>query len=276
MLTAVRFRIDTHTPLSNYEFKVRRLFTSINMPFGTLKTTPNAAPLFAPSYPQLTNPPDFFIRKLVGFNYRVAASQVHHLVPDVLELEDTPLMSTVILEYEMSPIASYNELIHQVEVKYKGERFMFCIILVLDNEAAVFGGREQFGFPKVLGKADITSVSGSAFIEGSVERPAGRKVIEVEFLPRASVAILPLPEPWWLGIRTIPSLPGTAPSIQELVPMKMTFKAEKVWTGEGHVAFSKSTAFNPWLSLDILRYESSYYALNATAVLEGRNESFQL
>lgn len=246
------------------------------MPFGALPITSNAAPLFAPSYPQLANPPEFVIRKIVGFKYRVSASQVRRLVPDVLELEDEPLMSSLILEYEMSPIAAYNELIHQVEVRYKGEQFMFCIILILDNDAAIFGGREQFGFPKVLGKAEINPTTGSGFIEGNVQRPAGRKIIDVEFLPKESVTSLPLPELWWLSLRTIPSLPGTAPGIRELIPTRMTFKAEKVWVGEGNIAFDKSTAFNPWLGLDILRYESSYYALNTTATLEGRNESFVL
>ncbi|KAK7427355.1 hypothetical protein QQZ08_006124 [Neonectria magnoliae] len=123
------------------------------MPYGSLSLNGESLPAFAPAYSRAKG--IFTDTTAVGMTYRVAASQIAHLVPDVLELEEEPLMTSLFLSYGMSPVGSYSEYAHQVEVTYKGEKFHFNLLFILDNDAAIFAGRELLGFPKVYGKTVI-------------------------------------------------------------------------------------------------------------------------
>ncbi|KAG8163166.1 hypothetical protein KVR01_007644 [Diaporthe batatas] len=250
------------------------------MPLGTLSLKAEANPIFAPPYPKHHDPYTFSIDKVLSISYRVAASQVRHLVPDVLELEDEPLVTTMFLEYGMSSVGVYKEFGHNVEVRHPGtgEKFRYNIILILDNESAIFAGREQYGFPKVFGRADIKTENGTRLIMANTERPAGNTLVEAEFIPdtrlpdsAAAAAAAASGQHWFLNLRTIEQPhPGCAPQILELVPVGFEMKPAEVWTGKGNLHFPRSSAQNPWCGLDVLRYEGSIYLKNVTAVLKVR------
>ncbi|KAK7458534.1 hypothetical protein CaCOL14_006964 [Colletotrichum acutatum] len=247
------------------------------MPFGTLPFEAESVPIFSPPYPKPPDPYSFAIDMMLGFTYRVAASQVRHLVPDVLELEDEPLVSSTVLDYGMSPVGAYKEFVHQVEVTYKSEKFMYSLILILDNEAAIFAGREQYGFPKVFGKADIQTTNGTRLVLANAQRPAGRNVFECEFIPDHRVPNLPAAEKWGLNLHSIPQpCAGTSPAIQELIPTIMDWKFTEIWAGHGQITFPRRSAFDPWCGVDILRYEGSFFARGLTGELRCRGESFQV
>ncbi|EOD50445.1 putative acetoacetate decarboxylase protein [Neofusicoccum parvum UCRNP2] len=110
------------------------------MSFGTLSIKDNAIPLFSPPYSN--NPNKFSKITIISIAYRVTLASVQHLVPDVLELESEPLMTTWFIDYGMSSVGSYKEFLQFVEVTYKGEKFNYALFLALDNEAAIFAGRE--------------------------------------------------------------------------------------------------------------------------------------
>ncbi|KXH44894.1 acetoacetate decarboxylase [Colletotrichum nymphaeae SA-01] len=247
------------------------------MPFGTLSFEAESVPIFSPPYPKPPDPYSFAIDMMLGFTYRVAASQVRHLVPNVLELEDEPLMSTTVLDYGMSPVGAYKEFVHQVEVTYNKEKFMYSLILILDNEAAIFAGREQYGFPKVFGKADIQTANGTRLVLANAQRPAGRTLFECEFIPDHRIPSLPAADKWGLNFRSIPQpCAGTSPAIQELIPTIMDWKFSEIWAGHGQITFPRRSAFDPWCGLDILRYEGSFLARGLTGELRCRGESFKI
>ncbi|KAK1458677.1 acetoacetate decarboxylase [Colletotrichum cuscutae] len=161
--------------------------------------------MFLPPYPKPPDPYSFAIDMMLGYTYRVAASQVRHLVPNMLELEDEPLMSTIVLDYGMSSVGAY---------KY--------LILMHDNEAAKFAGREQYGFPKVFGKADIQTTNGTRLVLANAQRPAGRTLFECEFIPDHRIPSLRAADKWGLNLRSIPQpCVGTSPATQELIPTIM-------------------------------------------------------
>ncbi|GME32782.1 Acetoacetate decarboxylase [Neofusicoccum parvum] len=94
------------------------------MSFGTLSIKDNAIPSFSPPYSN--NPNKFSKITIISIAYRVTLASVQHLVPDVLELD----------------VGSYKEFLQFVEVIYKVEKFDYALFLALDNEAAIFAGRE--------------------------------------------------------------------------------------------------------------------------------------
>ncbi|KAI5920347.1 hypothetical protein F4810DRAFT_434127 [Camillea tinctor] len=139
------------------------------MPLGTLSITDDSVPVFSPTYPNAKS--SFTGLTIIGITYRVAVSEIRHLVPNVLELDEEPIMTSLFVEYGMSSVGAYSEFVHQVEVSYKGERFDYNLILILDNEAAIFAGRELYGYPKVFGNTTIEPLTGSRLVLGGAERP---------------------------------------------------------------------------------------------------------
>lgn len=214
---------------------------------------------------------------MIQIRYRVAASQIRQLVPDVLDLEDEPLVISSFLDYGMSTVGAYKEFVQQVEVKYRGEKFHYHLVLILDNESAIFAGREMFGYPKVWGQTNMNVASGGRLFHGNAERPAGRAVVEFEFVAQKLVPAPAVPEAeevWGLNFRVVPSFtPGATPSIREFVPVTMDMEFADVWTGDGHIHFPRTSAYDPWVNVDILRYEGALYARNLKAVL--RTRTFQ-
>ncbi|KAH9987951.1 hypothetical protein F4779DRAFT_611202 [Xylariaceae sp. FL0662B] len=252
------------------------------MPFGTLASTGQSMPLFSPPYPHAKAGTvargNFSDMTVVAILYRVKASQISHLVPDMLELEEEPLMSSLFVQYGMSSVGAYTEFCQQVEVTYQGEKFDYNIILILDNDAAIYAGRELHGFPKVHGRTDIQTVTGGGVVLGGAERPVGRKVIEFEFIPQHMVSSgLPMPNKWMLNLRSMPSpIIGEPPSIHELVPVFMDKTFSDVWLGKGQVSFPRNSTMDPWVNFDVLRYEGSFFARNVAASFRLRDKNFKI
>lgn len=234
------------------------------MPYGSLALNGESLPIFSPAYSRAKGV--FTNTTAVGITYRVAASQIAHLVPDVLELEDEPLMTSLFLSYGMSPVGAYSEYAHQVEVTYKGEKFQYNLLFILDNDSAIFAGRELLGFPKVYGKTVIQEFTGSRLVVGGTERPAGRRMVEFEFVPEQLMSGAPPPDRWMLNLRSIPSpYVGQPPSIQEFIPCGLKMRCDETWLGKGHISFPRNSASDPWVNVNVLRYEGSFLARNATA-----------
>jgi len=103
------------------------------------------------------------------------------VVPDIFEIEDEPLCRSTLFLYHMSTVGTYTEYVHQIEVTWKGKKYDYVVGLVLDNESALFSGREKYGFPKVFGQVDLNIKTASGYLTGSVERPKGQHVVPLGF-----------------------------------------------------------------------------------------------
>ena len=242
------------------------------MPRGTLSLSGAAVPTISSPYP--TNELFSFTDvTLASVSYRVAVDQVSHLVPDALELEDEPLVTSTFVEYGMSTVGAYSEFVQTVEVTYKGEKFDYTLILILDNESAIYAGRELFGYPKVFGKVNLQLHNNGRLISGAVERPAGRRVAEFDFIPETLLRELPPNKKWNLNHRSIPSpIPGAAPTINEFVPTTMDMESSEIWVGTGSINFPRKSALDKWAAFDILRYEGAILARHLTAKLRVRDD----
>ncbi|EKV17845.1 Decarboxylase DEC1 [Penicillium digitatum Pd1] len=207
------------------------------MPFGTLPVNGNAVPQFAPPY--TINTQSFSDVTLITIPYRVTAASIRHLVPDVLELEDEPLVSAMLVDYGMSTVGAYTEYVHSVEVTYKGKVFGYYLSLIMNNDSSIFCGREQYGYPKRLGHVSLDTDTGSHIVRGHVERPVGQKIVNFDFAPSSLLPTTSQTNPG-LNLRVIPSaLPNQPPSVKELVPAIMDIKPKEIYGGTGFSATSQ-------------------------------------
>jgi hypothetical protein len=228
---------------------------------GTISSENIAAiPAFASPYTRATTTPTFTNVDIVKIKYRTNGALVRDLIPDQLLLEELPIVTTWVLDYAFSNIGPYKELIHQVEVTFQGKKYDYAILLVLDNEDAVYGGREMFGYPKVLGQIDfdISKRSGvSGFITATVSRPVGNSIVKFLFKPSnyISTGAIPPPVNDGLTLRVIPNIiPGEKPDVRQFIPI--TFKADsgERWKGVGSLEFPSASEFDPLHKTPVVEY----------------------
>ncbi|KAB8257403.1 acetoacetate decarboxylase [Aspergillus pseudonomiae] len=245
------------------------------MPFGSLSVSNTAIPQYAPPYP--VGGSDYTCENGLIVTYQTSLQCVRHLVPDMLELEDEPQVTVMVLQHTMTSFGPYNEYVHAVQVKYKGDTFDYFLSLILDNDSPILCGREQFGFPKRLGYVVLTPKTGSTVVHGYVERPTGQRVIEVGFQPEQRLRGTVERTIPGLNLRVIPSVvPGQGPSIKELVPVDITMEASEVWEGSGSICFPEPSRFDPMHEVRVLRYINATLVRNAALAIRLPTKVFQL
>lgn len=245
------------------------------MPFGSLSVSNAAIPQYAPPYP--VDGSDYTSETVLTVTYHTSAQCVRHLVPDMLELEDEPQVSVMIMQHGMTSFGPYNEYVHSVKVKYHGDTFDYFLSLILDDDSAIFCGREQFGFPKKLGNVSLALKTGSTVVHGYVERPAGQKVVEVGFQPEEKVKGTVNTTIQGLNLRVIPSvISGQSPSVKELVPVNISMEASDVWQGFGSICFPEPSSFDPMHEVKVLRYGMATLLRNASLTIRLPRKVYQL
>ncbi|RBR05626.1 hypothetical protein FVER53590_03342 [Fusarium verticillioides] len=208
---------------------------------------------------------------IVAISYRIQVSQIQHLVPQELELEDQPIMTSLFIHYGTSTAGEYNKYVHTVGVKYNNETYDYSLVLVLDNDSAIFAGREIFGYSKIFGKVNFHPSAGSRVMMGNVERPAARSLIEFELAAKAILgnSVGDATPPKVLNLRVIPSTNPAEPALREFVVVDMQFEFSERWSGPGSLKFNKGFASTLWANLDVDSYVSK-------AVLGNKAERFPL
>ncbi|KAJ5911480.1 uncharacterized protein N7473_000783 [Penicillium subrubescens] len=245
------------------------------MPFGSLPVSNTPIPQYAPPYP--VDGSDYTSEAVLTVTYQTSLQCVRHLVPDMLELEDEPQVSVMVLQHSMTSFGPYNEYVHLVEVKYNGDTFDYFLSLILDNDSPICCGREQFGFPKKLGNVALSLKTGSAVVHGYVERPAGQKIVEVGFQPEQKLKGTVERTIQGLNLRVIPSVVSNqSPSVKELVPVDISIEASEVWQGSGSVCFPEPSRFDPMHEVKVVRYGMATLSRNASLAIRRPTKVFQL
>ncbi|KAL3459410.1 acetoacetate decarboxylase [Aspergillus heterothallicus] len=247
------------------------------MPLGSLSVSNTPIPQHAPPYPVTGS--DYVSESVLTITYHTSLQCVRRFVPDMLELDDEPEVSVMILKHTMTSFGPYNEYVHSVKVRYNGDTFDYFLSLILDNDAPIACGREQFGFPKKLGNVALELKTGSSIVHGSVERPAGQKILNAGFQAEQKAHLNGKIERTirGLNLRVIPSVvPGQAPSVKELVPVDITIEASEVWQGSGSLSFPEPSAFDPMHEVKVLRYETATLLRSAALAIRLPTKVFQL
>jgi acetoacetate decarboxylase len=245
------------------------------MPFGMLKTkqTASGIPLCSPPYPATVD--EFSDIDALSIRYYTPYDAVKDLIPEELELQEEVLVNLTLYKYGFSPIGAYTEFVALIETKLKGSIFYFQLQLILDNEGAIFSGREKYGIPKVFGNVifdpSATKPAPSGFVSGHVERPLGSKLVQFSFKPQKKVQPLgPINRPptYSLALRSIPSgNPDDRPVLREFIPIHLEFIEAEVWSGEGSVGLFNVSEFDPIHKLRVIRYDGATLFRHGSAIL---------
>lgn len=261
------------------------------MSFGTLDTskTTGPIPLHSPPYPHTTH--KFSDIEGLFVRYKTDAETVRPLIPSQLKLvSDKPSAFCAILKYGMSSIGAYTEFLQGVHVEYQGKEYVYMLTLILDNEGAIFSGREQFGYPKVFGNVIFdpsnasANVQNAGFITGSVERPHGRPIAHFGFKPFDRVQNFgPMPKDdgfmstKMINLRSIPSPnAGELPISRQFLEIDMEFTEAEVWVGDGTVNFTGASDFDPLHKVPVVEYETAIFLRKASAVVNPVTKTYDI
>jgi acetoacetate decarboxylase len=114
---------------------------------------------------------------IVGF--RTDPGVLGQLLPHPLEVPDDPQAVAFVGRYpETNFGVTYNEGALMVSAAFKGEPGWYCLSMPVDNDMAMIGGRERYGFPKKIAD-DITLDATDGRVVGRVVR-RGEEILCLE------------------------------------------------------------------------------------------------
>ena len=233
-------------------------------PAAARPVLPYSLPAMSPLYV----PPPFDYRdgwsQFVLFKTDPAA--VAPFIPEPVTPDPSGLMTMTISTFFASSFGAYNEATLCAMARFKNKPVSYALQLILDNDIAICGGREIWGWPKKLGRVNLDVVDG--VVHSSVER-GGCEIIKaaVEIGPRIDMDELDEGALDFINLKLIPSVKnGAAPEVAQLTKTSLSnFKARSAYQGRGTLAFGESPVdrFSQFPVLEVV--DALYY--NADFVL---------
>lgn len=122
--------------------------------------------------------PEFPDAEVLSVVFRTDPAFVAEVVPRPLRPADEPLAQAFVARYPRTNFGvTYNEAAVFVPVTHRGEPGAYCLTMPVDDDMAMIGGREQFGFPKKI--AEITLDRDGDTVIGRVVRK-GSEILTLE------------------------------------------------------------------------------------------------
>ena len=121
---------------------------------------------------------DFYDAEFLSTYWETKPEIIKKLLPPPLKPATHPVACAMIAEYPRTNFGvSYREGALFLFAEYDNVTGMFCLAMPVDNDQAMIGGREVFGYPKKM--SNIHFEKKDKHFEGSVQRH-GIKYIEIQ------------------------------------------------------------------------------------------------
>jgi len=124
------------------------------MKINDVRRAAYAMPLTNPAFPR--GPYRFFDREYLVVTYRTDEVALRAVVPEPLEIVEPIVKYEFIRMPDSTGFGDYTESGQVIPVRFRGEDGVYVHSMYLDDDAAIVGGRELWGFPKKLAKPEIT------------------------------------------------------------------------------------------------------------------------
>ncbi len=121
---------------------------------------------------------EFRSAEMLWVVFRTDPQVIERILPKPLEPLSEPLALAFVARYPSTNFGlTYSEGALFLPARHKGEQGMYCLAMPVDDDMAMVGGREQFGFPKKI--AAITLDRENDHVVGSVVRQ-GTEILRLE------------------------------------------------------------------------------------------------
>lgn len=191
----------------------------------------------------------------VGVFFRTTNEVVDILPEGVQPFSDPPQAGVMVTRYPFSTVGTYNEYFALVMVEdLNGEMAYYIPYIYVTNDAALAAGREVAGAPKKL--ADIEIQKDKDVIQGTMERPEGRRIFTATVKPEQQAAggmvdtVMPSPTPL-LSVRHMPPIQG-GDGLTQLVEWYADIDfyedsdgVRKMWLGPVEASYDQQSSIDP-------------------------------
>ena len=190
--------------------------------------------------------------------FRTAPKVLANLVPAPLVADKDGTMFVAISEFFVSGFGHYHEVIIAATATFQRRPVNHALYLVLDNDIAICGGREIWGFPKKLGRVTLDTQDG--IMHGTVER-GGIQLVE------AAVQLKQFADPSeltgsleYVSRKLIPSVRnGAPPDVLQLTSTTLkNVVVREVHKGPATLRFGMSPA-DPFHRIPVEEIVGGYY-----------------
>jgi acetoacetate decarboxylase len=224
---------------------------------------------------------EFFGAQMLLVVWETGPDVVQRLLPAPLEPVDRPLAMAFVADYPRTNFSlPYKEAALFLSTRYQGVEGTYCLAMPVNDDMAMAGGREVFGFPKKM--ADIHFRLQGDEVEGRVERHGVRY-----FRVRADLTGQPNDPDFWSIVP--PAGPDDPPQERQaynfkhfpspegqgfdgnprLVRQTTRFEPEEIKIGRAEVEMTPSD-FDPWAEVQVVKLLGAIYTRGHNTMLPGQ------
>jgi len=218
-----------------------------------------ATPVDAPLYPRPPYP--YKDAEAFTITWQTDAEAAAALLPEVLELPDTPTAMLMFVRYPFSALGPYEEAILGIHCLLQGQPRLYIPHIVVNSDAPLAAGREVYGYPKKLAAIRIENDGDGLW--GQMERPKGHLICSAGIrLEQRHPVSGESSDGYSLSLRVIPHpAEGETPSLAELVETHSTSTQKDLWSGTGWVTFHSESTLDPWHRVPVRQVLSATYSV---------------
>ena len=127
-------------------------------------------------------PPSFLAQTVLTAVFRTDQAVLARILPRPLRAPEHPLGFAFVAHYPQTSFGTvYSEAALFVQAEHRGRKGMYCLAMPVDDDMAMAGGREVFGYPKKMAESITLEKVGSNVV-GSVVRK-GTQLLRIEVEP---------------------------------------------------------------------------------------------
>jgi acetoacetate decarboxylase len=117
--------------------------------------------------------------------FRTDPGVLAQILPRPLRPPTNPLALAFVAHYPRTSFGTvYNEAALFVQAEYRGRSGMYCLSMPVDDDMAMAGGREAFGYPKKMAESISLETVGSKVIGSAVRK--GTEILRIEAEPKTA------------------------------------------------------------------------------------------
>lgn len=177
--------------------------------------------------------------KMIVAMFTTEEEAIKQVIPPPLEPGPILMASAYVAEFQESSFCPpYNEAAVFIPVQYKGEAGSYCLSMPVDNDIAMIGGREIYGYPKKIADSISVEKKGNAAKGICVRR--GIPIVEIEVELSDVMEERSPPGPHFL-VKSIADERGIGVGMKPLLMRQQNrVDIDKLEIGDGIVKFAES------------------------------------
>ena len=196
----------------------------------------SSIPIIGESYPRAPN--RFINREYLNIVYETDIELLRAVLPEPLEPAGNTITFEVMKMPDSSGFGDYSESGLVIPALFKGEPVSFPLMMFLDDEAPLAGGREIWGFPKKYGNPKLEVVHDT--LTGTLNYAGQQVALATMLYKHADMLHDPKEIEKKLGakqmmLKLIPSVTGGL-DVAQLISVHMTdITVKGAWSGDGRL-----------------------------------------